>query len=144
MPTLRERERIMVSDAWWTANRAHDNQRDKRDRPYLMHIAEVAGRAAQHGIKAYVVALLHDVLEDSDKAISEDFPPEVRDAVDALTRHEGEPYMEYIERVKQNELARVVKACDLQANLWDCPRASLAKRYENALEALGYLERMPF
>lgn len=44
-----------------------------------------------------VVAVLHDVVEDADYSLEDierEFDPEVRDAVDALTKRDGEAYLE--------------------------------------------------
>jgi hypothetical protein len=44
-------------------------------------------------------------------------PPEVVEAVDAITHRAGESYDEYIERVATNEISRRVKLADLRENL---------------------------
>ena len=70
---------------------------------------------------AATVAALHDVVEDSALTLrdlrEQGFPPLVVDAVDALTRREGEAYEDCIERVAVNSLAIKVKRADLESNL---------------------------
>jgi (p)ppGpp synthase/HD superfamily hydrolase len=72
-------------------------------------------------IEGKIVGLLHDVLEDSDFAvddlIDDGFPPEIIDAVIALTRKKEENYQQFILRCKENPLARQVKLADLEDNL---------------------------
>ena len=66
------------------------------------------------------VALLHDVVEDSDWTLEdlrkEGLPEEVVQAVGIITKKRNENYEEYILRVKQNPLARQVKLADLKHN----------------------------
>lgn len=67
------------------------------------------------------VGYLHDVLEDA--AITEEdlvtmgISNEIVSAIKVLTKKRGEPYTEYLEQVKENELARKVKIVDLQHNM---------------------------
>jgi (p)ppGpp synthase/HD superfamily hydrolase len=136
MPYDMTREQINLSDAYFTAERVHLKQLDLRKRPYLFHVLEVAAACTQHGIKTVTVALLHDVLEQEPGFDLEDFEPDIRNAVDAITRNEGESYSDYINRCAENELARLVKIEDLKLNLATCPRESLKERYQRALYLL--------
>ena len=97
---------------------------------------------------AKTVALLHDVVEDSDWTLEdlrkEGLPEEVVQAVGILTKKRNENYEEYILRVKQNPLARQVKLADLQhnsdlsrlANVTDRDRKRVAK-YQKAIAFLS-------
>ena len=72
--------------------------------------------------KASVAALLHDVLEDTEMTIanleSKGFDEEIIKAVDALTRRkEEDKYFDFIERVANNDIARIVKIYDLEDNM---------------------------
>ena len=65
------------------------------------------------------VALLHDVLEDTDVSLEELealFPPEVTDTVSLLTRKPEQDYLDYIRAVKKHPAARMVKLADLAHN----------------------------
>ena len=68
-----------------------------------------------------IVALLHDVIEDTDITIEYlrqvGFSQTITDAVEALTKIEGEDYMMFIERVSFNDLAVFVKIQDLKYNM---------------------------
>ena len=67
-----------------------------------------------------VVALLHDVVEDSDYTMEDivaaGFPKEVTDALALLTHDEAVPYMEYVAALKENPIAKRVKLADLEHN----------------------------
>ena len=129
------------------AERVHARETDKAGRPYVGHPRRVAAKIDDPLGK--VVALLHDVLEDS-KVFSESqlrswFGDEVVDAVVALTKVHGEAPDDYYERVRQNELARRVKLADISDNL-DPERVALLEpgeadrlhaKYAKALEALS-------
>ena len=66
------------------------------------------------------VGYLHDVLEDTviteEDLVTMGISSEIVSAIKVLTKKRGEPYTEYIEQVKENELARKVKIADLQHN----------------------------
>ena len=68
-----------------------------------------------------IVALLHDVVEDSDwtmKALAaEGFPPHIVDAIGCLTHREGESYDAFICRVLTSPLAARVKVLDIEDNM---------------------------
>jgi (p)ppGpp synthase/HD superfamily hydrolase len=70
---------------------------------------------------AMIVAVLHDVVEDSDWTLeqlrSEGFSEEVLQAVDCVTHREGESYDEFVERVRANAIACNVKIADLEDNM---------------------------
>jgi molybdopterin-guanine dinucleotide biosynthesis protein len=67
-----------------------------------------------------IVALLHDVVEDTDYSlddlIAEGFPVEVTDAISLLTHEKNEPYLDYVKRIKENPIASAVKITDLRHN----------------------------
>lgn len=72
--------------------------------------------------KAYYVALLHDILEDTDcseqELIDIGCDDEIIDAIKAITRKDIEQYyFDFIERVSQNDIARLVKIYDLENNM---------------------------
>lgn len=64
---------------------------------------------------------MHDVLEDSDMTVSdlrsEGFSEDVLAALGALTRRDGEDYMDFIRRLSSNPLAVRVKLADLEDNM---------------------------
>ncbi len=97
---------------------AHAGQFDKSGLPYVLHPIVVASQMTD--ITSTAVALLHDVIEDTkytaDDLLALGFSKEVVDAVVLLTHSSDEPYMDYINRIKQNPVARAVKLADLKHN----------------------------
>lgn len=67
-----------------------------------------------------MIAVMHDLIEDTsctfDKLREEGFSDEVINGVNALTRREGEVYMDYIARCAENPRARRIKMADLKDN----------------------------
>lgn len=108
----------MFYEALVIARKAHKGQVDKNGKPYLEHPIRVSEGTDVYTLK--VIALLHDVIEDSDYTeddLREKFPTKVVDAVVALTHMDNEPYFQYIEKVRQNSRAKIVKRLDLKDNL---------------------------
>lgn len=96
----------------------HAGQVDKAGKPYLGHIARVAGEFYD---EEAIVALLHDIVEDTDvkpgELLQKGFTKEIVDAVVAITKKENESYESFIERVGKNKMAREVKIADLEDNM---------------------------
>ncbi|NMO17557.1 GTP pyrophosphokinase [Pyxidicoccus fallax] len=111
MPTL--------EDALTLAVEAHRGQKDKADRPYILHPLRVMMRLETD--EERTVALLHDVVEDTpwtlERLRERGYPDAVLSALDALTRREGETYEAFIERLRPHALARRVKLADLEDNM---------------------------
>lgn len=126
------------------ATKMHAGQTDKAGMPYITHPMRVAGRLET--AEAQVVGWLHDTVEDTALTLPEietRFGPETAAAVDAVTRREGEAWEDYIDRVKQNPVARVVKISDLidNSNLGRLPVVTMKDvkrqaRYNRALQRL--------
>ncbi|MEJ2538587.1 MAG: HD domain-containing protein [Gemmatimonadota bacterium] len=101
------------------AAEAHAGQTDKSGAPYILHPLRVMMRV--EGDDARIAAVLHDLVEDThwtfDDLRTEGFDEAVVAALDALTRREGELYMDFCRRAATNELARQVKLADIDDNL---------------------------
>lgn len=97
---------------------AHEGQTDKGGFPYVLHPFHVAEQMKTED--EIVLALLHDVVEDSDMTISElaelGIPDNILSALQLMTREKGVPYLEYIWKISKNPLAKRVKIADLQHN----------------------------
>ena len=99
------------------AYQAHHGQVDKAGVPYILHPVHLA-EGMEDEVSA-CVALLHDVVEDTDwtfEMLEKEFPAAVIDALRLLTHADDEPYMDYVRRIKQNPVARRVKIADLKHN----------------------------
>jgi (p)ppGpp synthase/HD superfamily hydrolase len=98
---------------------AHQTQLDKANAPYILHPLRVMQKGRT--IAEQIVAVLHDVVEDSDwtlEALSaEGFSLEIVSAIDCLTRRPQESYDEFLDRVLTNPLATQVKRYDLEDNM---------------------------
>jgi (p)ppGpp synthase/HD superfamily hydrolase len=101
------------------ASDAHKGQTDKAGLPYILHPLRVMMK--QTTLEEMIVALLHDVIEDSTYTVKDlskkGFPEEIVSAVSALTKPEEISYKAYLEVVRQNPLALKVKLADLEDNL---------------------------
>lgn len=134
-----------LGEAIALAAEVHKHQVDKGNVTYILHPLAVMQRATDYYIAnsdgwriedVQIAAVLHDVLEDLDAnqawapdrlrdRIYRTFSKEVYTAVDALTKRKPfgttplgiETYTEYLERVSQNWIARIVKIADLSHNL---------------------------
>ena len=100
------------------AAKAHTGQVDKAGQPYVLHPLRMM--LAVSTLEARMVAVLHDVVEDTDVTLeqlqAEGFPASVLEAVEALTKRDGEDYEGFIGRVAPNAVAREVKLADLRDN----------------------------
>ncbi len=131
----------MLSAAMKIATSAHAGQVDKAGQPYIDHPVRIASMV--DGTDAKVVALLHDVVEDSTVTLAdlgEVFPPRIVAAVDSVTRRSGETYFEFISRAAADPLGKVVKRADVEDHLGPGHEraipATLIKRYRKALTLL--------
>ena len=139
---------LLVEAARLVAEAAHAGQVDKGGNPYIEHPAFVADRVRWLGGDevAAAVAWLHDVVEDTTvslDALASVFPARVVEAVDGLTRREGESYSDFVARAAVGARSRLVKLADVEhnldvsrlpgggADLSEADRARLAK-YERA------------
>ncbi|MDY3033504.1 MAG: HD domain-containing protein [Odoribacter sp.] len=124
------------------AYKAHAGQLDKGGNPYILHPLRVALHCRTEEEK--MVALLHDVLEDTAVTLEdlerEGFPEEVLEAVEYLTKKDGEDYQTFIKRVSHRTLAIRVKLRDLEDNM-DESRLGGKKHWkmETYREAYDYL-----
>ena len=104
--------------AYEIAKKAHLGQIDKAGEDYIKHPEKVASFVNSDEEKA--VAYLHDVIEDTELTLEDlreyGFSEGVLKAVDVITKKKGQDYQTYLNSVKENKLARVVKLADLRHN----------------------------
>jgi (p)ppGpp synthase/HD superfamily hydrolase len=163
-PTIeyaRTRGADIEAQALIVAALAHAEQTDKSGVPYIRHVTAVAvgamTRAANSGEvdpgDAFVVGLLHDVVEDTDITLddlAELFPARIIEAVDAVThRKKNESRADYLARVIAVPIAKVVKKADVAHNslpermaaIPDGPvKDRLNRKRDEAVAALGGLD----
>src|SRR5688572_17391874 len=91
---------------------AHAGHRNAVGGPSILHPLRVMFRVS--GEAERTVALLHDTVENAADMVTleslerDGYPQEIVDAVERLTRREGETYAEFVERIRPSELARRV------------------------------------
>lgn len=114
----------------------HYGATDKAGAPYIEHPRRVARFLAPHGQWAVLAGLLHDIVEDTPATLEgladRGYPPQVVQAVDAVTRRPEETdYLDVIRRAAADPLGSLVKLAD---NLDNSHPARLAKlgKYEAA------------
>lgn len=97
---------------------AHKDQKDKSGLPYVFHPFHVAEQMPDE--KTTIVALLHDVIEDTPYTLQDirdmGFEQDVLDALALMTHDKNVPYMDYVAKIKSNPIARTVKLADLRHN----------------------------
>lgn len=126
------------------AYNAHQNQFDKANIPYIYHPIHIAEQMDTE--LECIVALLHDVVEDTDITLNDlekEFPQEVIDLLKILTHDKKIDYIEYIKKVKTNPIATKIKIADLKHNsditrLENITTTDLKRieKYKKALEIL--------
>lgn len=97
---------------------AHKEQTDKSGMPYVFHPFHLAEQMNDE--KTTIVALLHDVIEDTDITVellkAEGFDDEVLAALKLLAHDKNVDYFEYVKKIKGNPIATQVKIADLKHN----------------------------
>lgn len=97
---------------------AHKNQTDKSGLPHVFHPFHVAEQMTDE--KTTIVALLHDVIEDTSYTLQDlrnlGFDEDVLGALELMTHDKNVPYMDYVAKIKGNAIAKTVKLADLSHN----------------------------
>ena len=121
-----------IEKALQVAAKAHEGQKDQGELSYILHPLRVMNGV--EGEEAKIVAILHDVIEDSpvteEDLRQEGFSESVITALACLTHRKGEPYADYVIRCKGNDIVRMVKRADLE----DTARPSRALLRPDRLE----------
>lgn len=107
-----------IEKALQIAALAHEGQKDKEGLAYILHPLRVMSRV--NGEEAQIVAILHDVVEDTPVSIDDleaaGFNEVVLEALECVTHQQEESYADYVVRCKANAIARQVKLADLEDN----------------------------
>lgn len=143
-----------LEDVMQTAQLAHLGQTRRDGSPYITHpvaVQKIVARFYPDNLKAQVLAVLHDSLEDGPRAgLTEEelrqiirgsiTDPrdlaEIEEALDLMTHDKSvHPiYADYLRRVFSNPLSSIVKIGDLIHNLSHNPKDSQIIKYNNALK----------
>lgn len=137
-----------LEDALILACVAHKGQRDKAGQTYVLHpirVMQNLGPTASD--EERIAALLHDVIEDAGLKIEAlramGYSEDVLQALDGLTKREGEDYESFVQRAATHPIARRVKIADITDNM-DLSRIAnpqpkdfeRLEKYRSALELL--------
>jgi len=154
--------RIKLQEATLLAEKAHKGQTDKAGQSYFMHpqaVSEIVCNMIfnwygdcesyeEFFLKAEIVSLLHDVIEDTSMTAedlqNQGVPYDCIEAIKALTKIDGENYFDYLTKIKSNRLATIVKIADMTHNsdlsrLTNITPEDVLRRekYQNAIQYLG-------
>lgn len=110
---------VSIEQAIAFAATKHMGQVDKANAPYILHPLRVM--LSVPTIQQKIVAVLHDVLEDTNTTVDELYElgcdNDIVEAILALTKLKGESRTEAAKRTLQNPIARVVKIADINDNM---------------------------
>ena len=131
------------------AQEAHKEVKDKGGHDYIHHPIRVMHAMSNDQEK--IVAILHDVVEDSDwtfdRSKEKGFEDSVIESLRCVTKYsEEEDYQEFIKRAATNKIATKVKMADIEDNL-DLSRLGTLTdkdltRIEKYKKALQYLKAL--
>ena len=109
----------LLEKALEIALKAYAGKKDKAGKTYILHPLRLMAKMATSAEMA--VALLHDVIEDSEITATDllqaGIPAEVVEAVQLLTRNPADTYAEFVRKTLSNKLAAKVKKADIEDNI---------------------------
>jgi len=116
------------------AAEAHAGQVDKAGAPYVLHPLRIMLRLSTSDER--IVGVLHDVCEDCpgwnfDRLRAEGFLPHLIEALQSVTKRDGEDYEAFVRRAAVNPIGRRVKLADLHDNC-DLSRISQPTEHDHA------------
>lgn len=123
----------------------HQGQVDKAGVDYFKgHIEYVV--LGVYSKKEKTVAYLHDIVEDTEITITDlnelEFPSDIVEAVELLTRIKNIDYQDYLNKIKCNKFAKSVKISDLKHNS-DLKRLKNVTKYDKKRQD-KYLKAIEF
>lgn len=100
----------------------HKGQKRKQGTPYYTHPLEVSNILKNKGfnVEFQIAGLFHDLLEDTDITYDDILAitnENIANCVMLVTKEKGYNMEDYIERIRKNEMARMVKLADRIQNL---------------------------
>ncbi|MDD1504269.1 HD domain-containing protein [Lysinibacillus sp. CNPSo 3705] len=132
----------MIISSLLFAKEKHEGQTRIGGKPYISHPIEVASILEKKGFldtKHIITALFHDLLEDTEASEQEIFfygGKDVLTAVKILTKSKGYKMEVYIQDIRNNPIAKMVKLADRLHNLLSALVANekFRKRYVKETE----------
>lgn len=122
-----------LKDAIEFIKKKHAGQKRKQGTPYYTHPIAVAELLKGKGfpIEYQLAGLFHDLIEDTDATYEEIIRlsnEDVAEAVRLVSKTKGYVMSEYIENIKLNDMARMVKLADRVHNLSES--ASTSRKFQ--------------
>jgi len=109
-----------------------------KDKPYIIHPERIVEK--MNGDFNKCVAWIHDVLEDTTTTrqdlVALGIDATIIYAAVSLSKEEGENYLDFILRIKENDLAVPIKIADIEDNMISLKEGSLKDKYRMALYIL--------
>ena len=110
----------MLGTAISIAAQAFECVEDKGGDPYILHCLHVMREVKALGEQAQIVAVMHDIIEDTDwtaeKLIEAGFEERTVRLIEMVSCREGESYEDFVKRASMNPISRAVKMADLRHN----------------------------
>jgi len=114
------KKRNMLGRAIEIASVAFSRVQDKSGKPYILHCLWVMDKVRHLGEKAMIIAILHDLVEDTDwtlqMLLDEGFDQDIVIAIGVLTHDDDDSYEVYVQKISLNKLATPIKLRDLEHN----------------------------
>lgn len=111
----------MLGKAIAIASKVHETQKDKGGNAYILHPIRIMMRLRTNDEELMQIAILHDVVEDSDdwsvdRLRQEGFSDRVLSALELLTHESDLSYEDYVKKISTNLDAARVKLEDIRDN----------------------------
>ncbi len=110
----------MLAKAIKIASEVFEDKTDKSNKPYILHCLRVMQSVDQSDEELMQIAILHDVIEDTNYTINDlkeiGFSQRVLVALNLLTHESNVHYDDYIKSISNNIDAIKVKLADLKDN----------------------------
>ncbi|MCK8059189.1 MULTISPECIES: HD domain-containing protein [unclassified Fusibacter] len=111
--------------AYDSSKKAHEGQLRDEGTPYFEHVERVAKQVLENcDSQAYITALLHDVLEDTDYTydnLKKEYSEEIAKDVLLLTKKEGESFEDYMKKLVVKYAPFYIKLVDRLDNIKSLP-----------------------
>jgi (p)ppGpp synthase/HD superfamily hydrolase len=136
-------ESVRLQAALEFAAKKHSNQFRIGGEPFITHPVAVADmvRKQGYGTDYVITALFHDLLEDTDateEEIEELGSREILESVKLLTKKDGYVMQEYVDGIRSNHMAFVVKSADRLHNLRSAVSTNESFRRRYILETVEW------
>ena len=111
---------VLLSKAIALAAVKHEGQFDKGGNPYVLHVLKVMHYTKSTDLEVLMIAVLHDIVEDTDVTYAElretGFSERVINGIRLLTKVKGQTHEEYVAGILTSLDTITVKQADLRHN----------------------------